>query len=225
MFDERDLLPISSIQHLLYCERQFALIHLEGLWDENRFTVEGDILHERVDMIHHESRKLFYQEYSLNIRSMEIGLVGICDLVEVLYTPNREIETICPVEFKRGSAKQTDVDLVQLCAQAICLEEIFAIKIPKGQIFYLQDHRRVDVLFDNCLITKTKGLVRRAQELLKGSFTPLPVYHPKLCDACSLKEICCPKIISSRQLAVSDYVKSQISFNRMEYITEGLSND
>jgi CRISPR-associated exonuclease Cas4 len=221
VFDENELLPISSIQHLLYCERQFALIHLEGLWDDNRFTVEGDILHERVDTIHHESRKLFYQEFSMRVRSLEIGLIGICDLVEVFYKPNKEILTMYPVEFKRGHKKQTDVDLVQLCAQALCLEEMFAIKISTGQIYYLQDHRRIEIDFDDELVSKTKKLVKRAQDLLNGTFTPLPVYQPKLCDACSLLEICCPKVFGSNQLNVLEYVSNQISLNRVETNVEG----
>jgi CRISPR-associated exonuclease Cas4 len=210
MFDENELLPISSLQHALFCERQFSLIHLEGLWRDNRYTIEGNILHERVDSIHHESRGAFYQEFSMMVHSFAVGLVGICDLVEFEYSSDKKILSILPVEEKRGRKKQTDVDRVQLCAQAICLTEMTGIEIPMGQIYYLQNHRRIDVMFDAALREKTLSLVQRCQDILAGTASPLAVYNQKRCDNCSLVELCCPKIIGSGKKHVSEYIDEQL---------------
>jgi len=105
MYSEDDLIPISGLQHVLYCERQFALIHVEQAWEENRFTAEGSVLHERVDEEGHESRKLFRQEYAMAIRSLEFGIIGKCDLVELYLKPEGGVAEFVPVEFKRGKDK------------------------------------------------------------------------------------------------------------------------
>ena len=142
MFEDNDLVMISSLQHALFCERQFALIHVEQAWCENQFTAEGELLHERVDVQHHESRRKQLQEYSLFIRSDQLGLIGVCDLVEFEIDAQKNIKSINPVEFKRGRTKPSHVDIVQLCAQALCLEEMLSRSVPSGQIYYLQEHRR-----------------------------------------------------------------------------------
>lgn len=129
MFPDDELIMISSLQHVLFCERQFALIHLEQLWGENVFTAEGALLHERVHVPHHESRKRLRQEYSLPVRSDEYGLIGVCDLVELKLDSRKQVVGITPIEFKRGRSKPSHIDEVQLCAQAICLVEMLAVPI------------------------------------------------------------------------------------------------
>ena len=151
MYTEDDLIQISALQHLHFCERQYALIHLEQAWEENRFTAEGRVLHERVDSERRESRRLFKQEYGMAVRSMQQGLIGKCDLVELWYTKEGNIERVSPVEFKRGKKKADDTDRVQLCAQVLCLEEMFGIAIGSGQFYYLQDHRRCNEEIDEPL--------------------------------------------------------------------------
>jgi CRISPR-associated exonuclease Cas4 len=137
VYAEDDLIPISALQHILFCDRQYALIHLEQVWEENRFTAEGRVLHERVHVEHHESRRHFRQEYDMAVRSLSFGLIGKCDLAELWYTENRDIKKVSPVEFKRGREKESDVDRVQLCAQVLCLEEMFGLSIDSGQLYYL----------------------------------------------------------------------------------------
>jgi len=216
MFDENELLSISSLQHLLYCERQFALIHLEQLWCENRFTAEGEILHERVDSCHHESRGKEKQEYSLHVRSLELGLIGICDLVEITFNANRTIQGINPVEFKRGKTKPSTIDLVQLCAQALCLEEMLSIPVPSGQIYYLQEHRRSTIELNDALIRETKSTINRCQEILSSGVTPAAIFDAKKCRNCSLADLCLPKQTRASNEIVSQYVRDELLKNRDE---------
>jgi len=216
MFDENELLPISSLQHLLYCERQFALIHLEQLWCENQFTVEGEILHERVDIQHHESRRREKQEYSLNVRSLELGLIGICDLVEIRYGLDNRFESISPVEFKRGKTKPSNVDLVQLCAQALCLTEMLSFPIPSGQIYYLQEHRRSLIQLDADLVNETKKVIIRCREILARGVTPSASFETKKCNNCSLLDLCLPKQTCLSGQLVSQYVNDEIHKIRKE---------
>jgi CRISPR-associated exonuclease Cas4 len=206
MFEENDLIPISALQHVLFCERQYALIHIEQAWAENRFTAEGEMLHERVHNEHHESRKVFREEYGMAVRSLELGLIGKCDLVEIRLDKNSPC-MINPVEFKRGKEKETDVDRVQLCAQALCLEEMFRINIESGQLYYFKDHRRKDVVLDKLLREKTCALIQRIRAIKESGETPNAVYEKRKCNNCSLVDICMPKWIAK---SVKRYVQNQI---------------
>lgn len=210
MYSEDDLVQISALQHILFCERQYALIHIEQVWEENRFTAEGKVLHERVDVEHHESRKLFRQEYGMAVRSLERGLIGKCDLVELYLSPKGSVVEAVPVEFKRGRNKEEDVDRVQLCAQAFCLEEMFGVSVAVGQLYYLQEHRRTTVDIDGPLRAKTMELVARIHQLQSSGVTPPAVYEKQKCDRCSLLELCMPKIAGSGGKRVDRFVQSQI---------------
>jgi CRISPR-associated exonuclease Cas4 len=165
MFFENELLPLSAIQHFLFCERQCALIHIEQQWEENRFTVEGRLLHERVDDKGHESRGDVRIARGLAIRSLRLGLAGVADVVEFhrMDEPERATDTLVklpdtagwwkafPIEYKRGKPKPGPCDEAQLCAQAICLEEMLGIRITEGALFYHSIRRRKDVSFDGAL--------------------------------------------------------------------------
>ncbi|GAB6277161.1 CRISPR-associated protein Cas4 [uncultured spirochete] len=216
MYSEDDLVPISALQHILFCERQYALIHIEQVWEENRFTAEGKVLHERVDVEHHESRRLFRQEYGMAVRSLERGLIGKCDLVELYLAPNGGVADAVPVEFKRGRNKEEDVDRVQLCAQAFCLEEMFKVPVAVGQLYYLQEHRRTTVDIDGPLRAKTLQLVERIQQLQSAGTTPPAVYEKRKCDRCSLLELCMPESAGSGGKRVDRFVQSQIRATREE---------
>ncbi len=216
MYNEDDLIPISALQHVLFCERQYALIHIEQIWNENFFTAEGKVLHERVDVEHHESRRLFRQEFGMAIRSLARGLIGKCDLVELYLAPGGGVAEAIPVEFKRGKAKEEDVDRVQLCAQALCLEEMFSIEVPRGQLYYLQEHRRTSVEIDGALQAKTAGLVDRIRSLLDAGVTPSAIYEKRKCDHCSLVELCMPKTAGAGGKRVDRFVQAQISAARAE---------
>jgi len=193
MYSEDDLIPISALQHALFCERQYALIHLEQLWEENVFTAEGRVLHERVDAEHHESRRLFRQEYGMAVRSRQWGLIGKCDLVEVWFSSGTLIQRVSPVEFKRGREKESDVDRVQLCAQVFCLEEMFGISIDSGQLYYLQEHRRTNVAIDEKIRNTTAELIKKTRLLWESGVTPAAEYEKRKCDRCSLVDLCMPK--------------------------------
>ena len=210
MYAEDDLVQISALQHALYCERQYALIHLEQAWEENRFTAEGRVLHERVDAEHRESRRLFKQEYGMAVRSLQWGLIGKCDLVEIWYSKDKKPEKVSPVEFKRGRKKPDDTDRVQLCAQVLCLEEMFGIKIENGQFYYLQEHRRTNEIIDTPLREKTIALVERVMKIREDRATIAAKYEKRKCDNCSLLDLCMPKSTGIKSKQVELYVKAQL---------------
>ena len=189
-----DSLPLSALQHLLFCERQCALIHVERLWEENRFTAEGRVLHEKVDEGRGESRPGVRITRSLQLRSEALGLHGVADVVELHRRPDGGWQPF-PVEYKRGKPKAHDADLVQLCAQAMCLEEGFGVPVTEGALFYGQTRRRLDVLFDEGLRELTRRTAARLHELIESGKTPRAVREKK-CEACSLLEVCLPDAMS-----------------------------
>jgi CRISPR-associated exonuclease Cas4 len=200
---EDDLLPLSGLQHLLFCERQCALIHVEQIWNENLFTAEGRLMHERVHEADRESRGSIRIEYGMPLRSLRLGLIGKADVVEFhLCAGDSHAGTAkrwqpFPVEYKRGKPKADSCDKVQLCAQALCLEEMLGIEIPCGALFYGRIRRRKDVNFDHALRQETENAARRLHALIESGQTPLPVYSPK-CKRCSLFDMCLPRTVEKR---------------------------
>lgn len=190
---EEDFIQLSALQHFVFCQRQCALIHIEQLWDENRATAEGRIMHEKVHEQDHESRGDVRIEYGLPLRSLKLGLSGKADVVE-FHRSSQEIWQPFPVEYKRGKPKLDHCDVIQLCAQAMCLEEMLSIAVPKGAIFYGRTRRRLDVTFDEHLRLETERAAKGAHQLIKSGKTPLPVYE-KRCESCSLIYECLPKAI------------------------------
>ncbi len=196
MFPEDELLPLSGLQHLLFCERQCALIHIEQLWQENLFTAEGRLLHEKVDTAKHEKRKGVRTVFGLRIQSLRLGLVGKADVVE--YHKTGKIWLPYPVEYKRGKPKINRCDEVQLCAQAICLEEMLKIDIPSGALFYGRTRRRKVVQFDQQLRELVQKTADRFHKLVRSGTTPKAEYSKK-CKSCSLYDICLPKSTTGRK--------------------------
>lgn len=195
-YTEEDLIMISALQHIAFCPRQCALIHIEQLWDENRMTAEGHIMHERVHEQDHESRGNVRIEYGLPLRSLRLGLIGKADVVE-FHRLGKDTWLPFPVEYKRGKPKPDDCDLIQLCAQAICLEEMLSVSVSKGAIFYGRTRRRLDVSFGNDLRRITEETAARAHRLIASGVTPPPVYE-KRCERCSLIGECLPKAIGKK---------------------------
>lgn len=189
MYTEDDLLPLSALQHLLFCERQCALIHVEQLWADNRLTVEGSHLHRRVDEAPGETRGDVRVERGIGLRSLRLGLIGKADVVEFHRTPGGE--NPFPVEYKRGRPKSDRSDEVQLCAQALCLEEMLGTAVNAGALFYGTTRRRTDVDFDATLRARTEAAARRLHELVSTGTTPRARREPK-CDGCSMLELCMP---------------------------------
>ena len=192
-YDDNNLLMISALQHILFCQRQCALIHVEQIWNENIFTVKGEIMHEKAHNGEVEYRDGMKIERGIPLRSLELGLIGKADVVEFHKQSDGSLLPF-PVEYKLGKPKENRCDEVQLCAQAICLEEMMNVKISSGALFYGKTKKRLDVLFDNELRKITIEAARKLHTIVDNGITPLPVYNKKKCDACSLKEFCIPKI-------------------------------
>jgi len=198
---------LSALQHLLFCPRQCALIHIEQLWLENRLTAEGRILHERVHTAARESRRKIRLEFDMPVRSLELGLIGRADVVE-FYLQEDGGWLPYPVEYKRGRPKKDDSDRVQLCAQALCLEEMLAVDVPAGALYYGKKKRRTDVLFDSQLRRTTRETAQALHALLNEQRTPAPQYRPR-CENCSFIALCLPKNTGAHG-SVARYIQRMI---------------
>jgi len=198
---EDDLLPVSALADLVFCPRRAALHHLEGMWEENLYTIEGYFLHEKAHAPPPtESRGEIRVAWGLPLRSFRLGLSGKADVVEFHLTKETGVELPglagCwqpfPVEYKRGRLRREEGYLVQLCAQALCLEEMLKVEVPAGAIFYGQPKRRLEVVFDQKLRRQTEAAASQLHELFRSRQTPLAKYEKK-CDSCSLIDLCLPK--------------------------------
>ena len=187
-------IAISALQHYAYCPRQFALIHLEQAWSDNHFTAQGNVLHERVDSQEAESRGSKRSERSVQVQSERLGLHGKLDLLEVFSQLDGNKRYV-PVEYKRGKRKVMDWDRIQLCAQALCLEEMRGVPIAEGALWYWQERLREVVPFDAHLRTETLACVEAARTVLQRQVTPPPTADLKRCKACSLVDDCAPSAI------------------------------
>lgn len=211
-----DLVMLSALQHYLFCPRQCALIHVEGGWSENYLTAAGRVLHERVDRQGGETRRDVHLATSLRLVSGRLGVMGVADKVEfhrveepvdangrviAARLPNRPgYWQPHPVEYKRGRPKEHRADEVQLCGQALCLEEMLGVVIPSGDLFYGETRRRVEVVFDVELRDLTERVIARVRDLVSQGVTPPPEVGKK-CESCSLKETCRPDETSSDRSA------------------------
>lgn len=197
---EDNFIQLSALQHFLFCERQCALIHIEQIWQENRFTLEGEILHEKAD-----EQKLRSQgadiriEHGLLMRSLKLGITGKADVVEFHKNPVGKWLPY-PVEYKRGKPKSKIdspiagwCDEVQLCAQALCLEEMLGVNITEGALYYGKTRHRYVVSFNEELRRLTIEAITLLHKFIDERKTPVPVYKKEKCDNCSLLELCMPK--------------------------------
>lgn len=214
-YREEDWLQISGLQHFLFCRRQWALIHIEQQWQENYWTVDGSIFHEHAhDSNFIEKRGDLLIVRALPVASATLGVSGKCDVVE-FYADGNGIALHnwegfwrpCPIEYKRGHAKIENADCVQLCCQAMCLEEMLGCSIDLGYLYYGQMKRREKVVFDKELRQQTMDALQEMHLLFKKQYTPKGK-KGKHCDSCSLKEICLPKMRSN--LSVKKYVDEYI---------------
>ena len=188
-------IPLSALQHFLYCPRQCALIHNEQAWAENRFTAEGQLLHKKANEGPDEHRASGSILRHLHVSSEIHNLTGICDIVEVSSGDLRSPKTVTPVEYKRGKPKSHRADEVQVCAQAICLEEMFATEIPTALIFYGKTRRRTEIPLDEGLRSLTFSTIAAVHEMKHTGLTPTAEYEARKCDACSLIELCQPRAL------------------------------
>lgn len=200
-------IPLSALQHAVYCLRQAALIHLERLWAENRFTAEGDVLHAITDKGGKRGGRGARRVNALPLASTRLNLVGVADLVEFSRPAADAPEVAFPVEYKRGKPKPHRADEVQLCAQALCLEEMTGQPVPEGALFYATTRRRVTVPFDADLRALTEATVVELAGVLSSGITPPPTTHRNRCRACSLADLCRPDVVSR---PVSDWRRRQV---------------
>lgn len=196
MFAEEDMLPLSGLQHLQFCARQFALIHVEQLWEENRLTAEGRLMHERADSEQDEWCDGIRICRGMRIRSLRLGLAGRTDVVEFHPTGRGPMQPR-PVEYKRGRPKPGPEDRVQLCAQALCLEEMLGQPVPEGDLYYGTQRRRQVIAIDAQLRAETEALAARMHGLYRDRMTPKAAYAPK-CDNCSLLALCMPRSVCGK---------------------------
>lgn len=217
-YSEDDMLMLSGIQHFAFCPRQWALIHIEQQWNENLLTTEGHIMHQHVD-------DPFYRQKmgnhiclrSVNLASKELGLYGIADMIEL--HPTEDVENSIthpaypglwepfPVEYKHGKPKRDDVDVMQLTAQAMCMEEQYGICIPSGAIYYGETRRRLDVEFTEERRSLVRALSDSMHELYTESKTPEASRHPYCCS-CSLIDVCMPDTANNK--SASNYLKCNL---------------
>lgn len=199
MYTEDDLLPISALQHLAFCERQWALIHLEQAWSENVLTAEGRVQHEKTHEENSESRRDVRIVRALRLHSFRLGLIGQADVVEF---PTGTQAGLPPkiVEYKHGKPKAIDCDEVQLCAQAMCLEEMTGLHLEESELFYGRPRRRHVVELTKELRSRTESLALRLHALTEAAVTP-PAIWGKRCESCSLLDICLPETMQGRKSA------------------------
>lgn len=198
---DADFIAISALQHYLYCPRQCALIHVERLWAENRFTAEGRVLHERTDRPGAERRHQVRTLTALPIRSFRLGVFGVADVVELHAAPDG-VRPV-PIDYKRGKPKAHRADEVQLCAQAIALEEMFGTDVPEGALFYGETRRRTPVAFDAGLRALTAEVAIAVRDMIAAGRTPPPVYEVRKCGNCSLLDLCRPRALARRRSAAA----------------------
>ncbi len=213
MFSEDELLPVSALQHLEFCPRQWALMYLENVWEENELTMRGHIMHETADRPSREWQGEVLITRSLRLRSLRLGLTGVADVVE--FHPVDSEGGSCkgtalpglgglwrpyPVEYKHGRPKLGLCDEVQLCAQALCLEEMLSVTVADGAFFYGKPRRRYQVAFDEILREKTETLAAKLHSMTKDRATPNAKYSRK-CRSCSIYDWCQPKSVGRKKSA------------------------
>lgn len=214
-YDEEEFLMLSGIQHFAFCRRQWALIHIEQQWDENFRTIDGQIFHENAHNDNYtESRNGVLIRRGLSVFSKTLGINGVCDVVEfhnnsngIALSQKSGLYLPVPIEYKRGEPKLYQADDLQLCAQAMCLEDMLLCKIDKGYLYYGETRRRTEVIFTDEIRETVKSFCKEMHYLYKKQYTP-KVKISKKCNACSLKNLCLPKL--NQNPSVEDYINKYL---------------
>lgn len=220
-YSEEDFLLLSGIQHFDFCRRQWALIHVEKQWAENGYTASGRLIHGKAhDPFVREKRSDIIISRAMPIKSFSLGVSGECDVVEFKRsqegTALKGVEgswSPCPIEYKRGEPKASDCDRLQLTAQVICLEEMFLCDICEAYLFYDKPHRREKVVITAELRDRVYEITAQMHKYMTEGYTPRAKYSKK-CDACSMKDLCVPKLFSRPK--VSDYISTFIETKGLE---------
>lgn len=218
IYPEDQYRMISELQHFIFCRRQWALIHLEQEWDENRLTAEGEVIHKNAhDEDFREKRTDTLIVRGLRVASRELGVTGQCDVVEFVRCAegedgavlhgHRGIWKVVPVEYKHGSEKYDECDTAQLCCQAMCLEEMLACRIPAGFLYYHKTRRRVDIEFTDDLRKLVKNTLLQIHQYASRGLVP-HVKPGKFCKSCSLSSVCLPEL--QEKESVKEYYEAQL---------------
>lgn len=213
---EDDYLMLSGIQHFAFCRRQWALIHIEQQWMENERTIAGELLHRNAhDPYYNEKRKDVIVSRAMPVSSRTMGVSGECDIVEFIRSEegialhgHRGLFQVCPIEYKKGKPKDTQIDILQLTAQAMCLEEMLCTEIQEGAVYYGETRRREKVSFSDDLRQQVRKSFLEMHQLYNKRYTP-KVKWSKGCNACSLKEVCMPKL--GKTASVKEYIHKAIT--------------
>lgn len=216
--NETDFLTLSGLKHFAFCRRRWALVHIEQLWSENVLTLDGHYMHERVhDSGFTESRGSVLLSRAMPVRSQKLRVTGECDMVELHRDPNgvpihgrSGLWRLYPVEYKRGKPDGRGADELQLCAQAMCLEEMFVTEIPEGAIYYGATHRRLKVELTEELRRQVFKLLDEMHDLFARGYTP-KVKPTRVCKSCSVFELCQPML--NKRPSASEYVKHTLEEN------------
>ena len=214
-YAEDDYLMISGIQHFKFCRRQWALIHVEQQWAENVHTVTGELMHKKAHDPHlTEKRKDTIIVRALPVSSRELGISGECDVVEfhkcedgIQLHGHRGLYSVFPVEYKKGKPKLTEEDKLQVVAQALCLEEMFSTRVAQGAIFYGETRRREQIEITEGLREEVIHMLAEMHQYYARKYTP-KVKPSKACNACSLKDICLPKL--NKTISVKTYIEQRL---------------
>lgn len=214
-YEEDEFLQLSGLQHFVFCPRQWALIHLEQQWTENVRTAEGRILHEKAhDSSTSEKRGSILILRDMRVQSPKLGIFGACDVVEFHASPagvslhgRKGLWLPFPIEYKRGQPKTHQADELQLCAQAMCLEEMLCCSITEGALFYGETRRRELIAFTKDMREMVECILRQMHDYAARGHTP-KVKPTKACDACSLKDLCLPRL--HRCSGARSYLRSAI---------------
>lgn len=215
-YKEEDYLMLSGIQHFSFCRRQWALIHIEQQWDENLRTVEGNIFHKKAhDGYSSEKRRDVIISRGMPVFSPMLGISGVCDIVEFYRDDEKGISLhgregrylVYPVEYKKGQPKEDEADILQLAAQAMCLEEMLECEIEKGYLYYGEIRRRIEVGLDEDVRRQVRDTFEEMHHYYERRYTP-KVKRTKACNACSLKDLCLPKLMKER--SVKEYISKRI---------------
>lgn len=215
-YKEEDYLMLSGIQHFSFCRRQWALIHIEQQWNENLRTVEGNIFHKKAhDGYSSEKRQDVIISRGMPVFSPTLGISGVCDIVEFYRDDKKGISLhgregrylVYPVEYKKGQPKEDEADILQLAAQAMCLEEMLECEIEKGYLFYGEIRRRIEVRLDEDIRQQVRDTFEEMHHYYERRYTP-KVKRTKACNACSLKDLCLPKLM--KEQSVKEYISKRI---------------
>ncbi|WP_343209595.1 CRISPR-associated protein Cas4 [Anaerolentibacter hominis] len=215
-YKEEDYLMLSGIQHFAFCQRQWALIHIEQQWEENVHTVEGQLLHKRAhDSILTEKRNGVVISRGLPVYSRSMGISGVCDIVEfyreedgITLHGHRGTYRAYPVEYKKGSPKDTEIDILQLTAQALCLEEMMSTQITEGALYYGEIRRRQVIEITQERKEQVRTMFQQMHQLYERQYTP-KVKWSKSCSACSIKDLCMPELGKTEN--VQSYIEQTLS--------------